>query len=92
MNNKNIPIFAQIENNDMQNIQLQDYIHSDAAILLGKPVVKGTRISVELILELLASGWEKAQILQSYPNLTEDSLRAVSLFVTRSNSRSSSGQ
>jgi len=61
----------------MENIKWQNYIHSDAGILLGKPVVKGTRISVELILELFANGWEKAQILESYPTLNEESLRAV---------------
>jgi uncharacterized protein (DUF433 family) len=55
----------------------QDFIISDKHVLLGKPIVKGTRISVELILELLASGWTETQILESYPNLTEHSLRAV---------------
>lgn len=55
----------------------QEYIVSDKAILLGKPTIKGTRISVELILELLASGWSEAQILESYPHLTEQHLKAV---------------
>lgn len=36
----------------------QDYIHSDPNILLDKPVVKNTRVSVEFILDLLASGWK----------------------------------
>jgi uncharacterized protein (DUF433 family) len=55
----------------------QEFIVSDKAILLGKPTIKGTRISVELILELLASGWSEAQILESYPHLTEQHLKAV---------------
>jgi uncharacterized protein (DUF433 family) len=55
----------------------QDYIVSDRHILLGKPTIKGTRISVELILELFESGWNEKQILEAYPALTEDSLRAV---------------
>ena len=55
----------------------QEFIVSDKAILLGKPTIKGTRISVELILELLASGWSEAQILGSYPHLTEQHLKAV---------------
>ncbi|MFY8000432.1 MAG: DUF433 domain-containing protein [Candidatus Kapaibacteriota bacterium] len=55
----------------------QEYIHSDPAILLGKPTIRGTRISVELILELLESGWSVEQILESYPNLTITSVRAV---------------
>lgn len=55
----------------------QDYIVSDKAVLLGKPTVKGTRLSVELILELLSKGWSEEMLLQSYPNLTKDSLKAV---------------
>lgn len=55
----------------------KEYIVSDQQILLGKPTVKGTRISVELILELLANGWSEAQILASYPSLSAESLRAV---------------
>ena len=55
----------------------QNYIISDKQILLGKPTIKGTRISVEMILELFQSGWTEKQILESYPSLTPDSLRAV---------------
>ncbi|MFM2360224.1 MAG: hypothetical protein RLY16_2217 [Bacteroidota bacterium] len=55
----------------------QDYIVSDQQILLGKPTIKGTRISVELILELFAAGWTEEQILASYPTITTESLRAV---------------
>ena len=55
----------------------QDHIVSDKQVLLGKPTIKGTRISVELILELFESGWSEKQILESYPSLTEESLRAV---------------
>lgn len=55
----------------------QDYIISDHQVLLGKPIIKGTRISVELVLELLSVGWSEKQILESYPTLTEESLRAV---------------
>jgi uncharacterized protein (DUF433 family) len=55
----------------------QDYIISDNQILLGKPTIKGTRISVELLLELFAAGWTEKQILDSYPTITVESLRAV---------------
>ncbi len=55
----------------------QDYIISDELVLAGKPILKGTRISVEVILELLASGWTKQQILESYPSLSEESLLAI---------------
>ncbi|WP_345269908.1 DUF433 domain-containing protein [Nibrella viscosa] len=55
----------------------RDHIHSDPDVLLGKPIIKGTRISVELILELYGQGWTEQMILESYPRLTQDSLRAV---------------
>ena len=52
-------------------------IVSDKEVLLGKPVIKGTRISVELILELLAEGWTEAQVLESYPNISMDDFKVV---------------
>jgi uncharacterized protein (DUF433 family) len=55
----------------------QDHIISDKEVLLGKPIVKGTRISVELILDLLAAGWSESMLLESYPRLTESDLKAV---------------
>lgn len=58
-------------------MEWRDHIVSDKEVLLGKPVVKGTRISVELILELLAEGWTEAQVLESYPNITAEDLKAV---------------
>jgi len=55
---------------------LPERIVVDSKILTGKPVVRGTRISVELVVELLAAGWSHAQILASYPHLTEEDIRA----------------
>lgn len=55
---------------------LTDRIVIDSKILTGKPVVRGTRISVELVMELLAAGWSHAQILASYPHLAEEDIRA----------------
>ncbi|MFN3650730.1 MAG: DUF433 domain-containing protein [Armatimonadota bacterium] len=54
-----------------------DYIHTDPGILAGKPVVRGTRLSVEFLLGLFAAGWTEAQVLDSYPTLTPAALRAV---------------
>ncbi len=54
----------------------QDRITADPKILVGKPIVKGTRISVELVIDLLAAGWTQEQILDSYPNLTGEDIRA----------------
>lgn len=55
----------------------QDHIHSDPGIVGGKPVVKGTRLSVEFILERLADGWSEQMILENHPRLTPESLLAV---------------
>lgn len=55
----------------------QEHIISDKNVLLGKPIIKGTRISVELILELFSKGWTEMQVLESYPSVSAESLRAV---------------
>lgn len=55
----------------------EQYIVSDKDILLGKPTVKGTRISIELILELLSNGWTEDMIFKSYPQLTQAHLQAI---------------
>jgi uncharacterized protein (DUF433 family) len=55
----------------------REYIHSDPDILSGRPVVKGTRLSVEFILKLFANGWTEEQVLKNYIGLTSESLRAV---------------
>ncbi|MCC5614400.1 DUF433 domain-containing protein [Nostoc sp. CHAB 5836] len=57
------------------------YIHSDQKILLGKPTLKGTRLSVEFILGLFANGWTVQQILDNYPTLTPQAVQAVFVFV-----------
>jgi uncharacterized protein (DUF433 family) len=54
-----------------------EYITADPEILAGKATIRGTRISVELILELIANGWTFDQILESYPHLTRDQIAAV---------------
>lgn len=58
----------------------KDYIHSDPQVLVGKPVVKGTRLAVDFILGLFATGWTEPQVLENYPTLTPESLRAVFAF------------
>lgn len=58
----------------------RDRIVSDPDVLLGKPSIKGTRISVELILGWLASGWTHQMILESYPQLSEEDLLATLAF------------
>jgi uncharacterized protein (DUF433 family) len=58
-----------------------DRIVTDPETLFGKPHIRGTRIGVDLILDLLASGWNEAQILESYPHLTQADLQAIFAFV-----------
>jgi uncharacterized protein (DUF433 family) len=53
------------------------YISMDPDILRGKPCIAGTRISVELILELLSLGYSFSDILEDYPQLTQEQLLAV---------------
>ena len=56
------------------------HIHSDPEVLVGKPVVRGTRLSVDFILSLFAQGWTEQQILENYPTLGPESIRAVFAF------------
>jgi uncharacterized protein (DUF433 family) len=58
----------------------RDYIISDPEVLVGKPVVKGTRLSVDLILDRLADGWTSEELFKSYPRLTPEALQAVFAF------------
>lgn len=53
------------------------HITSDPDVLAGKPVVKGTRLSVDFILGLFAEGWTEERVLEEYPGLEPESLRAV---------------
>ncbi len=54
----------------------QDRIVVDPTILTGKPIIKGTRLAVEFLLDLLAEGWSHEQILRNYPQLIEEDIQA----------------
>ena len=56
---------------------------ADPAIMVGKPVIAGTRITVELILEKLAAGETVEQILDAHPRLTEDAIKEALSFAAR---------
>ncbi len=59
-------------------------IVSNPKIMVGKPVIKGTRITVELILDKLAAGQTVEQILEDYPHLTREGIRAALEFAAKS--------
>jgi uncharacterized protein (DUF433 family) len=59
---------------------LQPLIISDPNVMMGKPVIAGTRIPAEIILEKLAAGESYEQILEAYPRLTKESIRAALAF------------
>ncbi|MFO1238384.1 MAG: DUF433 domain-containing protein [Alphaproteobacteria bacterium] len=48
----------------------------DPAVVAGKPIIAGTRISVEFILDLLAQGWSEADVLENYPHITREDIIA----------------
>lgn len=52
-------------------------IVADPGVVAGKPLVKGTRLAVDFILNLLAEGWSTEMILRNYPQLTKDDVSAV---------------
>ena len=54
----------------------QNRITVDPEILVGKPVIKGTRLAVEFIIDLLAQGWTEADILRNYPGVTRLDIQA----------------
>ncbi|MBM4001406.1 MAG: DUF433 domain-containing protein [Planctomycetes bacterium] len=54
----------------------QDRISVDPKVLVGKPVVRGTRIAVEFVVDLLARGWTTEQILHEYDHLTPKDIQA----------------
>ncbi len=58
----------------------RDHIHSDPRVLGGKPVIMGTRISVELILEYFEEGATIEDVLVAYPHLTDEQIRAAVTF------------
>ncbi len=64
----------------MENIM--DRITVDPQIMVGKPVIKGTRITVQLIVRLLANGETEAEILDDYPDLKNEDIKAALLYAS----------
>ena len=57
-------------------MEWKERIRVDPQVLVGKPVVKGTRLAVEFIIDLLAQGWSEDEILRNYPDLTREDILA----------------
>ncbi len=68
----------------MKDRQLLERITLNPKIMVGKPIIKGTRLTVEYILNLLAHGATFTDILEEYQGLTADDIRACLLFATKS--------
>lgn len=68
----------------MRDSELLERITIDPRIMVGKPVIRGTRLTVEYILNLLAHGATPAEILDEYESLTSEDIQACLLFATRS--------
>lgn len=62
-------------------MEWEDRIVATPDTLFGRPRIAGTRIGVDFVLDLLASGWSEAKILQQYPHLKAEDLQAVFAFV-----------
>ena len=69
--------------------EYKERIIIDPGILVGKPIIKGTRLAVELIIDLLANGWTKDEILRNYPGLTQDDIHACLAYDSQSLSEKS---
>lgn len=58
-------------------MNLTEFIERNPDVMMGKPVIKGTRISVELLVRKLSSGYAVADLLKAYPNLNEQQILAA---------------
>ena len=63
--------------------ELLDRITVDPDVLVGKPVIRGTRIPVYLIVELVANGMTTKEILKEYPRLKEEDIKAALLYASK---------
>ena len=59
------------------SVNLREHIEVDPEVMLGKPVIRGTRIPVELIVRKLGEGATEADLLDAYPRLTQQDIRAA---------------
>jgi uncharacterized protein (DUF433 family) len=60
----------------------RDRIAVDPEVLVGKPVIKGTRLAVEFILDLMGQGWNEAEILDNYPGIVHEDIQACMAYAS----------
>ena len=65
-------------------MDIGQYVEINPKVMMGKPVIKGTRITVEQLLEKLDAGESEAAILQAHPHITINAIRAVLAFASQS--------
>jgi len=63
-------------------VKEKHWIVSDPDTLMGKPRVRGTRLTVSFLLRLMAEGWSEQEILKNYPQLSQEGLRAALQFAS----------
>ena len=67
----------------MKDTEMLQRISLNPKVMVGKPVISGTRLTVEYVLNLLAHGQTQDQIIQEYPGLTQSDIQACLLFASR---------
>lgn len=67
----------------MRDKEMLERIVQDPTVMAGKPIIRGTRLTVDFILNLLAHGTKEKEILDEYEGLTEEDIRACFLFATK---------
>jgi uncharacterized protein (DUF433 family) len=65
-------------------VDWEQRIEINPAVLVGKPVVRGTRLAVDFIIDLLAQGWPESEILRNYPGLTAQDIQACLSYASAS--------
>lgn len=61
----------------------KEMITADPAVMVGKPVIAGTRLTVEFIVERLADGWTKEELLANYPGLKREQIHTCVAYAAR---------
>lgn len=62
---------------------LEDRITIDPNVLVGKPIIRGTRLAVEHIIDLFAQGWSERDVLSNYPGLAKEDIQACFVYASR---------